>query len=638
MTTAPGGEATTQASPRAIFLSYASEDSAAAERICEALRAAGIEVWFDRSALRGGDAWDAAIRRQIKSCALFIPLISRNSHSRAEGYFRLEWKLAVDRSHLIAADRVFLLPISVDDTDERDDRVPDRFREVQWLRLPGGHVPPDVVARIARLLAEAGPEVPAAARASTAPAAAAAPIATPVAAAPAPAPARTRTRSVAIAAAALLVLAGGGLAARHYLGRTPGVVPYSAEDRRMSFAVLPFEAPSGDPHAAEIAKATGEAVAQEFDAHPVLAQAVPHRLALEASSRSASAHELARTLNVHFLVRGAVARSAAGYTVSVAVIEGENERTLTTRTLDVAADAVTPRWHDDLENVVFRLAVAGVEAEVAHAADRPVEALDVRDLSFRALVNWRSHRGADAKQGYDSATALIDRALTLAPNDPLATYLTAWINLCDCVMAWSTDVEVQKAKGQKALERYLAIDPNDPEMISDKASLFQLRGRWEEALTVIDTLLQRDPDNANGLAIRASSLLHLGQVREGTALMDGIAARYPTRWPEATASAANFHYLLGDYAGAVERARNAIPRMNDESLKSPIDGVVQLTLAAAEARLGHRERARAALADLQARIPAITTLSAARKWVFPTADVAGAESLYEGLRLTGLPD
>jgi hypothetical protein len=41
----------------AVFLSYASEDAEAAERICEALRSAGVEVWFDQSELRGGEAW-----------------------------------------------------------------------------------------------------------------------------------------------------------------------------------------------------------------------------------------------------------------------------------------------------------------------------------------------------------------------------------------------------------------------------------------------------------------------------------------------------------------------------------------------------------------------------------------------------
>jgi hypothetical protein len=44
---------------KAIFSSYASQDAEAAQRICESLRPAGHEVWFDKSDLRGGDAWDA---------------------------------------------------------------------------------------------------------------------------------------------------------------------------------------------------------------------------------------------------------------------------------------------------------------------------------------------------------------------------------------------------------------------------------------------------------------------------------------------------------------------------------------------------------------------------------------------------
>jgi len=137
---------------RAVFLSYASQDAAAAQKICQTLRAAGIEVWFDQSELRGGDAWDHSIRRQIRNCALFVPVISRHTHERAEGYFRLEWKLAVDRSHLITANRAFLLPVVIDDIDEDEENVPDKFREMQWTRLPGGETPPAFVERVQRLL------------------------------------------------------------------------------------------------------------------------------------------------------------------------------------------------------------------------------------------------------------------------------------------------------------------------------------------------------------------------------------------------------------------------------------------------------------------------------------------------------
>ena len=57
----------------AVFLSYASQDAQAAQRICDALRSAGIEVFLDQSELRGGDAWDQKIRHEIRECTLFIP-------------------------------------------------------------------------------------------------------------------------------------------------------------------------------------------------------------------------------------------------------------------------------------------------------------------------------------------------------------------------------------------------------------------------------------------------------------------------------------------------------------------------------------------------------------------------------------
>ncbi len=126
-------------SNKAVFISYASQDAEAATRICDALRSAGIEVWFDQSELRGEDAWDRQIRKQIHDCALFIPVISANTQARLEGYFRLEWRLAVERTHLMADAKPFLMPVVTDDTRDQDAHVPDAFRGVQWSRLAGGH-------------------------------------------------------------------------------------------------------------------------------------------------------------------------------------------------------------------------------------------------------------------------------------------------------------------------------------------------------------------------------------------------------------------------------------------------------------------------------------------------------------------
>ena len=118
---------------KAVFLSYASQDAEAARRICKALRAAGIEVWFDQSELRGGDAWDHYIRRQIADCALFVPIISAHTQARTEGYFRLEWDLADQRSHMIARSKTFIIPVCVD-----DGAVESRILELRLWGCRGG--------------------------------------------------------------------------------------------------------------------------------------------------------------------------------------------------------------------------------------------------------------------------------------------------------------------------------------------------------------------------------------------------------------------------------------------------------------------------------------------------------------------
>jgi TolB-like protein/cytochrome c-type biogenesis protein CcmH/NrfG len=138
---------------KAVFLSYASQDAEAARRICDALRAAGVEVWFDQSELVGGDQWDQKIRKQIKDCALLIPVISAATQARLEGYFRLEWKLAAQRTHTMADAKPFLLPVVIDATRDAEAHVPEEFRAVQWTRLPGGEASENFCTRLKQLLA-----------------------------------------------------------------------------------------------------------------------------------------------------------------------------------------------------------------------------------------------------------------------------------------------------------------------------------------------------------------------------------------------------------------------------------------------------------------------------------------------------
>jgi len=134
-----------------VFLSYASADRNAARALRDTLAAAGLDVWLDEEELAGGEAWDTKIRNQIRTCTYFMPIISATTEVRREGYFRREWRLAVERTLDLADDVMFLVPVVIDGTRDTGARVPEKFFSVQWLRCPGGEPTPELQRLAARL-------------------------------------------------------------------------------------------------------------------------------------------------------------------------------------------------------------------------------------------------------------------------------------------------------------------------------------------------------------------------------------------------------------------------------------------------------------------------------------------------------
>jgi len=213
----------------AVFLSYASQDAAAAQKICETLRAAGIEIFLDQSELQGGDAWDQKIRHEIHDCALFIPIIPRHTQERLEGYFRHEWKLAIERTHHMAEQKTFLVPVVVDGTRNQEALIPEAFRAVQWTRLPGGETSSAFVERIKRLLSPLSAVSGAAPRIR------------------APVRALWRSRPVLLAIVAIIVFAAlAYLFANKLRSRYATPAPATFAPPPHSIAVLPFVNLSGD--------------------------------------------------------------------------------------------------------------------------------------------------------------------------------------------------------------------------------------------------------------------------------------------------------------------------------------------------------------------------------------------------------
>ena len=309
---------TVTAPTRAVFLSYASQDADAARRICDALRAAGVEVWFDQSELRGGDTWDRQIRQQIHDCRLFIAVISAHTEARDEGYFRREWRLAVERAGDMAEDKAFVVPVAIDGTSERNARVPDPFKHVQWTRLPSGETSHAFVERVKRLLS---PEPPTTAQSPAGAGRGSSPI---LGATSRPSPWK---RALTVAAAVLVVAAlAYGLISKPWISKPvgnspasnatppPAASPAAFSPPPHSIAVLPFVNMSGEKEQEYFSEGLTEELLNSLSRINEL-QVAARTSSFSFQGEHPDITTVAHKLNVASVLEGSVRRS--GHTIRI---------------------------------------------------------------------------------------------------------------------------------------------------------------------------------------------------------------------------------------------------------------------------------------------------------------------------------
>ena len=505
-------------SGKAVFLSYASQDKEAALHLCNALRAAGVEVWLDQSELRGGDAWDASIRKQIKACAFFVPIISRNTHAREEGYFRLEWKLAIDRSHLMAGNRPFLLPVVIDDTSDQDELVPDRFREVQWTHLPGGQQSQVFVERVQRLLTAEPAAAPHSEQAGISVAGAAAPMRK--SAAP-----LWRSRAALLGAIAAVVIALGYFGASRLIPKrsaefagvtapetqSAGATAFSPPPH--SIAVLPFVNLSGDKDQEYFSDGLTEELLNS------LAEIEGLQVAARTSSFSFKEHPdiatVAHKLNVGAVLEGSVRRSAHTIRITAQLINAVTGFHVWSKTYD-----------RDLGDVLK------LQTEIATAVASALKVTLLGDVAAKVELGGthnpaafdaylRGAKTASSNREAKELTAAIDvytEAIRLDPHYALAlaarsTALSLYSAEAVSAAAMREALDKAQADARRALE--LAPDLAEAHLALGTAEIGTLD--FKQASEAYERALALAPGNAD--VLRASGIFEarMGQFDAGIA-------------------------------------------------------------------------------------------------------------------------
>jgi TolB-like protein/Tfp pilus assembly protein PilF len=597
----------------AVFLSYSSEDALAAEKVCSALRADGIEVWFDKSELRGGDAWDAAIRQQIKTCTLFVPVISSSTQARGEGYFRLEWKLAVDRSHLMAADQAFLLPIVIDETAQAAARVPDSFREIQWTRLPGGETPPAFAERVARLL-ESAPDAtaPAVAQVSNS------------AANPKRASASSRSKAALLATIGV-VLALGYLAvnrlllSRHIAAATAPVSAFNPPPH--SIAVLPFANMSGDKDQEYFSDGLTEELLNSLTEVNGL-QVAARTSAFSFKGTNTDIGTIARKLNVGAVLEGSVRRSAHTIRITAQLIDAVTGFHLWSKTYDrdtgdvlslqseIATAVASALQVTLLGDVAAKVELGGTAnpgafdaylrgaktgSSARNTKDLPAAiaayteairldphyalAFAARSLAFTNVAT-QADTAAEASEGYDKAQADVRQALALAPD----------LAQAHLALAFVAEETLNFPQANSEYQRALALAPGNAQVLRLSGTFSALMGRFDAGIAATRRAVVLDPLARSTHAALGMALYYARRYEEALAAYAEVVTLDPDYNPN-YANRGLSYYGLGD----LERARTTCEVKPDfwESRQC---------LAVVYDKLGRHADAAAALAKLKAAL------------------------------------
>jgi len=337
-------------------------------------------------------------------------------------------------------------------------------------------------------------------------------------------------------------------------GRTEALVE-SYGDK--SIAVLPFVNMSSDEEQEYFSDGISEELLNLLARIPEL-RVISRSSAFSFKGKDIEIPEIARRLNVSHILEGSVRKSGNRVRITAQLIEARSDTHLWSETYERTLDDVFVIQDEISATVVDRLKIT-LLGGAPHVRETDPEAyalyLQARHLGLQftaeslqqSSVLYRRALAVDpgyaaawdglannyigqanggllpADEAFQKARAAVAKALAADPDYAPAHSHLGWISMI---------ADNDLASAARHLERALALDPTNTDIIGNAGSLLFFLGRLKQSIALNEYANARDPVNSIGLA-------NLGYLL----LVDG-------RWDEAIATYENALRLSPDYLGA----------------------------------------------------------------------------------------
>jgi TolB-like protein/cytochrome c-type biogenesis protein CcmH/NrfG len=402
-----------------------------------------------------------------------------------------------------------------------------------------------------------------------------------------------------------------------------------ASPRRLSLVVLPFANIGGDASQEYFVDGVTESLTTDLSG--ILgAFVIARNTAFTYKGKAGDVKQIGHELNVRYLLEGSVQRTGGRMRVNVQLVDAENGSHLWAERFDKPVADLFDMQDEIVSRLANRLGqeIARAESVRAGRTANP----DSMDHYFLGLAVL--NRGITADR-LDKARSHFDRALDLDPDYVGALVARAWVDVLFVAHWLSDDRPGRLRSAESDLGKALKLRPENASahVVLGVARMYSNRAL--QGIAECERALAMDPNHA-----AAAGWVGLGKFLAGRNEETEAHVLEALRISPRDTYAWAWMVFVGIAKLHSGRDEEAVAWLSRAIGLNPNTPVFHFMLASALAHLGRIEDAReAARAGLELD-PSFSSARLRRSMTFSDNPVflAGRERMYEGLRLTGVPE
>lgn len=277
-------------------------------------------------------------------------------------------------------------------------------------------------------------------------------------------------------------------------GQLPASANMALPDKP-SIVVLPFDNLSGDPEREYFADGVVESITAALSRIRSFF-VIARNSAFTYKGRARNVRDIGRELGVAYLLEGSVQPAGGRVRITVQLIDTATGAHLWAEKYDGVMDDIFELQDRITEQVAGAMQPSIRFAEIERSRRKPPQEMGAYDFTMRAMRHvWMLEKDEAAK-----ALELLEKALAIDPDYPLALALSAWCWAQRSVYNWAGDIPAAKAKAIALAERAANLSSEDPLILAVLGAVHTFARNFGTARVLLERAVSLDPNSAWALS------------------------------------------------------------------------------------------------------------------------------------------